>query len=210
MYPDKEVIYGTRNITGEKDGNDILKSIIYKDFQYVVVWNKVYRRKVFDTLRFPEGKNYEDEYIIHKILVNRTIYVLEDTYIGYRQRQGQIKSNKTLNSHTFDWVAALLDRIETLKDNKFETEAINRCYMYGFKQFRGLYSQNKDKSSVRVIDDEVRKFHSKFKSDIKLEDISKLNSKDRFIQSAMLRNPTAQLKIWSGYAKIKAGVTGGK
>ena len=82
--------------------------------------------------------------------------------------------------------------------------------MYGFKQFRGLYSQNKYKSSVKVIDDEVRKFHSKFKSDIKLEGISKLNNKDRLIQSMILRNPTAQLKIWSGYVKIKAGVTGGR
>lgn len=175
------------------------------------MWNKVYRRQIFDTIRFPEGKNYEDEYIIHKILLNRTIFVIEDTYIGYRQRQNQIKSNKVLDSHTFDWIDALLDRVETLKNNNFSAEAINKCYMYGFKQFRRLYSQNKGKDSIKIIDTEVKRFHYMFKQDIQSTDIAKFKEiKDKIVQSMILHKPILQLRIWSKYARIKAGVTGGK
>ena len=35
---------------------------------YTVVWNKLYRRCLFEGLRFPEGKQHEDEFITYRLL----------------------------------------------------------------------------------------------------------------------------------------------
>lgn len=48
----------------------------YKDYmRKVVVWNKMYKREIFDDIRFPEGKLHEDEYTTFKVLdkVNKIV-----------------------------------------------------------------------------------------------------------------------------------------
>ena len=36
----------------------------------VVAWNKLYKRELFEELRYNEGKVHEDEFMIHKVLYN--------------------------------------------------------------------------------------------------------------------------------------------
>ena len=33
----------------------------------VVLWGKLYKRELFEGLRFPEGKIHEDEYLAHNL-----------------------------------------------------------------------------------------------------------------------------------------------
>lgn len=59
------------------------------------VWNKLYKRRVFDSLRFPEGINYEDSYLMPQIVytANKVVYT---TYVGYYyfQRCGSITKSE--------------------------------------------------------------------------------------------------------------------
>ena len=45
-------------------------------------WNKLYRKRIFEDLRFDEGKLHEDEFIIHKVLYlsDKVIFVPEMHY----------------------------------------------------------------------------------------------------------------------------------
>lgn len=48
------------------------------------VWNKVFRRTLFEDLRFPEGENYEDIYLLPQLMLKmRTVLTLKDGLYHY-------------------------------------------------------------------------------------------------------------------------------
>ena len=63
------------------------------------VWNKVYKRKLWENERFPEGHVYEDIDTTHRIL-NRcvTACVINEMLYAYRKRQGSITDVSTKES----------------------------------------------------------------------------------------------------------------
>lgn len=64
-------------------------------------WAKIYRKELFEDIRFPEGKLSEDYYIMYKLFDKaQTIgYVAKPLY-NYLQRQSSISRNKKIN-HDF-------------------------------------------------------------------------------------------------------------
>ena len=64
-------------------------------------WAKIYRKELFEDIRFPEGKLSEDYYIMYKLFDKaQTIgYVAKPLY-NYLQRQSSISRNKKIN-HVF-------------------------------------------------------------------------------------------------------------
>lgn len=77
---------------------------------WVVAWNKLYRKTLFKSIRFPNGKIHEDEFIIHKICgeCNRVVCVPDVLYF-YVQRKGSITSEK-FDIKRLDRAEAELDR----------------------------------------------------------------------------------------------------
>ncbi len=63
--------------------------------KYVVVWNKLYKKSLFNSLRFPKGKLYEDEYINFKLFWQCTNVVLVPSILYfYLQRNDSIQGSK--------------------------------------------------------------------------------------------------------------------
>ena len=56
--------------------------IMYPNWRIHTAWNKLYRKRIFNDLRFDEGKLHEDEFIIHKVLFlsNKVVFVPEMLY----------------------------------------------------------------------------------------------------------------------------------
>jgi len=83
--------------------------------EYIVPWNKLYRKKLFFTLehiRYPMGRIYEDEYTTYRLLYNaRKIIFVDKPLYFYVQRDGSTMSNFTMRN--------LLDRVY-LVDGYFE------------------------------------------------------------------------------------------
>lgn len=77
----------------------------------VVQWNKLYRRKIFDGLRYAEGKYHEDEFIIHYELMaaNELAHVDRKLYLYYRHGKS-ITWNPTVEKK-YHVCEALQDRI---------------------------------------------------------------------------------------------------
>ncbi len=59
--------------------------------QYAVIWNKLYARKLFNGIRFPDGRIHEDEATVYRLLWKADkCAVLGRRLYFYRQRQGSI------------------------------------------------------------------------------------------------------------------------
>ena len=66
-YPTEETtVFSTR---------DAFEAVLYHDRVDVSAWGKLYQRSIFDTLRFPRGRLYEDTYVFGDVLKAALTYV---------------------------------------------------------------------------------------------------------------------------------------
>lgn len=66
-----------------------------------VIWNKLYRKKTVDTIRFTEGKTIDDEFFTYRVIGNASsVAVIDDCLYFYRQQEQsvmhQVYSTKNL------------------------------------------------------------------------------------------------------------------
>ena len=115
----------------ELSGIDLVKELC-ADYNstYVVAWNKLYRRNLFEGIRYPDGKINEDEAVIHRISHKcKKIVFTPNAYYFYRQQPTSIM-NKGFSLKKLDGLSALLDRIDFLKENLYDTNTILNCKLY--------------------------------------------------------------------------------
>lgn len=73
-----------------------------------VAWNKLYRKHLFDKVRYPLNKIHEDEYVINIVSQCNTIKVISDSLYYYVQRSDSIMHKSYCGS--FDRAEAYLGR----------------------------------------------------------------------------------------------------
>ena len=82
------------------------------------VMNKIYPRALFENIRFPEGKVFEDIRIMHNILKKcEKILIIPDAYYYYYVRSDSI-SNVVRLKNRLEWMEALKERYEDMKSYK--------------------------------------------------------------------------------------------
>ena len=115
------------------------------------VWNKLYKRKLWDGIRFPDGHNFEDIDTLYRIFdICDSAYVTEQILYFYRQRPGSITQTMTrqnLNdrilacSHLDEFVQAHTSEIFSRHQlEKIHWAALNSLIVYYAKQSSGEYS----------------------------------------------------------------------
>lgn len=129
---------------------------IHNSGAYVVTVNKLYNREIFRTLRFPFGKQHEDEFIIHRVIAQcKNISYIEDELYYYFQREGSIM-NRTFNVRNLDYGDALIDRYHFTKRNKYE-EWKNDTVCRLSSQLEKWNKYAKDNIEIRKKYNEIRK-----------------------------------------------------
>jgi glycosyltransferase involved in cell wall biosynthesis len=93
-------------------------------WRYSVACCKLYRRQIFDTLRFPVGKIHEDEFVMHHVFgqCQRVAAVPERLYM-YVQRPGSIMAAK-VTVKKLDAVEAFFERCDFYKARGYEAQAV--------------------------------------------------------------------------------------
>ena len=87
---------------------------------YPMAWNKLYRREIFDNLRYPVGKLHEDEYVIHKIFRKTDkIAITEESLYFYEVREGSITSGINIK-RIEDSFQAYTERVDFCREEKWE------------------------------------------------------------------------------------------
>ena len=89
--PPQWKVYG-----GGYTGEDILKTITWQNnAPYLVAWNKLYRREVFRTLRYPVGRINEDGFVFAELFDTiKKVACVEQPLYFYRRRTGSIMQSK--------------------------------------------------------------------------------------------------------------------
>ncbi len=81
-----------------------------KGWYYITVWNRLYKREIFDKICFPEGKMHEDEFVAHKIAdACKRVVTISDGLYCYRASGGSIMT-KHPTVERLDGVEAIYNR----------------------------------------------------------------------------------------------------
>lgn len=91
---------------------------------YTVAWNKIYKRYIFDELRFMNGRIHEDEAIMHKLLWrSEKTAVIEDCLYFYRHNEQSI-TNSAFSVKRLDAAIGYKERIVFFKELSEEKAAV--------------------------------------------------------------------------------------
>lgn len=106
-------------------GREVLELLVKGGSTYYEsVCNKLYKRELFSKLRFPEGKQHEDAFLVHHIygMCNRVVFT-EDILYNYRLRSDSIMRTKFSIQH-LDAIDAFCERVEyCASENMVDTAA---------------------------------------------------------------------------------------
>lgn len=119
---DTDTIKDNKNVIVRNFTNIEAINNMYGDLQVstTVSWNKIYKRSLFDGIRFPIGKLHEDEFTTYKLLYrsNKISYINKELYY-YRQTPNSIM-NLPFSEKRLDIIEAFEEKKEFIKllDNK--------------------------------------------------------------------------------------------
>lgn len=129
-----------------------------------VVWNKLYRRECFDTIRFPDGHNYEDVFTTPRVLAavakrDGIVAALPEELFHFRMRQSSITHSPSLGNLLDCWMAYHW-KFEALPEH--EEKLVAGCYMAIGRMWRAYHGLSKEeKAEAAVAIREMRDFSRK-------------------------------------------------
>ncbi len=122
-----------------KTGQEVLQKIGRDDVTpYLTAWNKLYRRKLFNTLRYPAGRQNEDVFVFAELFcqVQRAVCVAEPLYF-YRKRIGSIM-NSVVTLRNLDEMWAYVNCFEHLQQDD-EESTLKETEKRVFAKLTGVY-----------------------------------------------------------------------
>ena len=91
------------NVQREYYGEEIQKYLNIDGYFNVAVWNKMYKKELFNSICFPVGKNSEDAFVMYRILEKADSLYYDSTELYYyRQRYGSITKSSTIVYDTLE------------------------------------------------------------------------------------------------------------
>lgn len=89
------------------DSETALDHLLFENYYKCYAWNKLYKRELFHTIRYPEGKLFEDIVTTYQIFQRaKKISFNNASLYHYRVREGSITAGK-FNERTYDMIAAI-------------------------------------------------------------------------------------------------------
>ena len=114
----KEVHFNEPQNINKLSGKRFLQ-YLYEDnyVANVVAWNKIYKRSLFNSVRFEKGRYYEDEFLIVPMFWKvKTIVLLRESLYYYVQREGSITQSAMNKKKIMDATASKAKRVNFLVD----------------------------------------------------------------------------------------------
>ncbi len=126
----------------------------------VVVWNKLYKKRLFNNIQFPKGKIHEDEFTTYQLFwaANNKIVISNAILYYYRQNPNSIMY-KTFDKKRLDYIIALEERMAFFKekDKQLYQKSLD-LYAYILITYYGLIKKHMKHASL-----EQKKLLEKFK-----------------------------------------------
>lgn len=131
---------------------EILKEILLDKNIQSYAWNKLYKKELFDEIKYPIGKKYEDIgttfFLLEKC--NKVVVTGKSEYY-YINRQDSIVNNVTESTIT-DYIELIMQRYDYIEENIKELSSYNKDYLK-----RILKTAEKDIKSLNEVGDYTKK-----------------------------------------------------
>lgn len=131
---------------------EILKEILLDNNIQSYAWNKLYKKELFDEIKYPVGKKYEDIgttfYLLEKC--NKVVVTGKPEYY-YINRQDSIVNNVTESTIT-DYIELIMQRYDYIEENVKELSSYNKNYLK-----RILKTAEQDIKSLKEVGDYTKK-----------------------------------------------------
>lgn len=115
------------------------------------VCNKLFRKELFEGVKFPVGRYYEDTFVYHELVYRAHSVALtgKDSY-RYLQRKDSIVGRPQYTDHYFDFISAVSKRVEFLLSHHVTGYAEDACLslyaaLANAEKYIKKTPQNKDK-----------------------------------------------------------------
>ena len=144
-------------------GQDILlkKRMQKHSWGWGYAWNKLYKREVFQTLRYPVGKAYEDDYVLHTLFWDKE-RVACISYVGYNYIQRSSSITNAYGINRLDEIDSICRRIDFYETKKVPLAVRYKNLLRGYYVLYDIYA-NADvkhepfKSKIRIMNLELKK-----------------------------------------------------
>lgn len=118
---------------------------------HVMAWNKLYKKKLFENIRYPKGRIHEDEWILHHLLWEcEKVAVISEKLYFYTYRDDSIIGQFSIRNIE-DGRYAYEDRVQFVAEKKWDAVkqivAENTCY-YCLTNYEKLLEQEQ---SVEIV-----------------------------------------------------------
>lgn len=114
-------------------GREMLANLyIQTGAYYVVAWNKLYKKELFENIRYPEGRIHEDEATTYKLfdLAKKCVFVDNALYGYYVGSGGTSITRNGFNLKKLDWRTANKERVQYFIEKDYKelvVPAIKAC-----------------------------------------------------------------------------------
>lgn len=162
--------------------NEVQHKIYSEEYvKTIVVWNKLYKKYLYENMRFPLGKINEDEFITYKVLYNckSNIAVTNEQLYYYRYNAQSIMGRK-FNERRLDVLEAFEERKQFYKDRN-EVELYNKTvaqYQQILISFYGLAKENieNDNEILKSIKNKARKNYNEYRTNKSINTVDKVKA----------------------------------
>jgi len=195
----KKIIDRATNMSFCGDAKLILEKILYDDGVDISAWGKLYKIELFDKVKFPKGRLFEDSATTYKLVdLSNKIAVCSKSVYNYVIRSSSISHNK-FSEKKLDLIISTKEMTDFIK-NKYPNleKACNRRMMYAY--LSTLTQSIKDENANKEIQKQLITYIKENKKDV-LKD-KRIPKRDRIGIYSVLFGLNFYKAIWKCYSEI--------
>ena len=166
VYENDSILYSEfKNIDSYCKTSRQVLSNLGEDVNPIVAWNKLYRRELFESLRYEVGRVHEDEIIIHRLIDRTKLIAFTDVKLYYYYcRATSITGSVLSEKRIMDFIYAGDERRKYLISREYKDETIFTIKLFVHYLFENYYEliqrpkTKKRREAIRYIKRIYREF----------------------------------------------------
>ena len=146
---------------------EALRSLFYQKDVTTSAWGKLYKKELFNNIKYPKGKKYEDLATTYKVFAKaETVTICEAELLYYVQRETSIMG-QAFKPERLEGLKFAEEAVEFVKRNypELETAAVNRVFTEAIHIFEEIDAR-KHKKELNETWEVIKKYRKIVKNDI--------------------------------------------
>lgn len=174
----KDVESSTRKIDLKTySGIEAIEQLCYQKTINTSAWGKLYKTELFNSVRFPKGRLYEDLGTTYKVFYksNKIINSSDKKYYYFLRGDSIMRSSFSLKN--FDRILLSNELLNFINENapSIKNAAISRFFISNVQVFREIPLDNdRYKNEIRILKNNIKKYRKNVFFDKKAKKISRL------------------------------------